>query len=111
MLMRLFLCCVCVLGFGQGALSAEHAIGLSLDSAVLMGDLDTTSDLGYTAALSYELRLVPVFGLGIRAGYEYAEGEARIVDATSDFNGAHEYSVDMIPFGIFALLADKLIPS
>ena len=102
MLMRLILCCCCILCFSQGALSAEHAIGLSIDAAVLAGDLDTMSDTGYSGTVSYEIKFISIIGLGIRTGYEYAEGESWVVDTSSDYQGAHEYTVSMIPFGMFA---------
>jgi hypothetical protein len=102
MLMRRLLFCFCMLIFSHDALSAEHAIGLSVDSAMLAGDLDTMSDTGYSGTLTYELKFNPVIGIGLRTGYEYAEGEAWVVDTASKYKGVHEYTVSMAPIGMFA---------
>ena len=91
-----------IVSFSISSLAEDHQLSISGGTALLYGDLDTTSDPGPSIRAIYEMVLNPVFSLGLEGGFQQIEGESWVTDVSSRYYGAHPYKTTIIPGGIFA---------
>jgi len=101
-----YLWCICIffhlLIFPISSLAEDHQLSISGETALLYGDLDTTSDPGPSIRATYEMVFNPVFSLGLEGNFQLIEGESWVTDVSSRYYGAHPYKTTIIPGGIFA---------